>query len=63
MMARLTLRAEHLAHIATSVRMMTTVKTQKAPVGGLHPFNTPVYGDHSFTLLSPTTITFTKYTE
>ena len=63
MMSFLALRAEHLAPFATSVCIMTAVKTEKASVGGLQLFNTLFYVHHSFTALSPMTIIFTKYTE
>ena len=39
MMSLLALRAEHHAPFATNVRMMTTVETEKASVGGLQLFN------------------------
>jgi len=63
MMSLLSLPAEHLSPFATSVRMMTAVETEKASVGGFQLFNTFFYVDHSFTVLIPVTITFTKYTE
>ena len=56
MMSLLALRAEHLAPFATSMRMMTAVKTEKASVGGLQPFDTLFYVDHSLTVLSPMTV-------
>ena len=62
-MSLLAFRAEHLAPFGTSVHMMTAVMTDKASVGGLQLFNTFFYVDHSFTVLSSVTITFTKYTE
>jgi len=59
-MSLLALRAEHLPSFATSVRIMTAVETEKISVGGLQVFNTFFYVDHSFTVLSPVSNTFTK---
>ena len=63
MMSLLALREEHLALFAASARMITAVKTKKASVGGLQPFNTLFYIGHICTVLSPMTIILTKYTE
>jgi hypothetical protein len=59
----LALRAEYLAPFATSMRMMTSVETEKALVGGLQLLNSLLYVNYSFTVLRPMALIFTKYTE
>jgi hypothetical protein len=43
--------------------MMTAVKAEKASIGRLQLLNMLLHIGHGFTVLSPMTITFTKYTE
>jgi hypothetical protein len=63
MMSLLALRAEHLAHFSTSVRMMTALRNEKESVCGFQLFNTLFFVDHGFTVLSPVAFIFTKYTK